>query len=232
MADITNSAPSFDACVFDAYGTLLDVASAATKCSDTLGDKAAPLGQLWRTKQLEYSWLRSLMGEHADFWQLTGDALDFAMETVGVDDSALRQRLMDLYFTLDAFPEVPGVLQVLKDRGIKTAILSNGSPDMLRGAIDHAGIAPLLDAVYSVEDVGIFKPHPRVYQMAVDGLDLPPEKIRFLSSNAWDVAGASYFGFRVIWVNRYGQAAERLPGGPEHVIRDLNGLVPLLGLEV
>ncbi len=225
MNDVTDTA-----CVFDAYGTLLDVASAAAKCTDTLGDKAANLGQIWRTKQLEYSWLRSLMGEHADFWQLTGDALDFAMETIGVEDNALRQRLMDLYFTLDAFEEVPGVLKTLKDKGLKTAILSNGSPDMLNGAIGHAGIGHLLDAVYSVEDVGIFKPHPSVYQMAVDGLGLPPDRIRFLSSNAWDVAGASHFGFRVIWVNRYGQAPERLPGGPEHVISDLNGLAPLLGL--
>lgn len=218
------------ACVFDAYGTLLDVASAAAKCADVLGDKAVSLGQIWRTKQLEYSWLRSLMGTHADFWQLTGDALDFAMETVGEDDQFLRQRLMDLYFTLDAFEEVPRVLQTLKDSGLKTAILSNGSPDMLNGAIRHAGIRDFLDAVYSVEDVGIFKPHPSVYRMAVDGLGLAPENIRFLSSNAWDVAGASNFGFRVIWVNRYGQAAERLPGGPEHVINDLNGLPSLLGL--
>ena len=225
MTDTTNGA-----CVFDAYGTLLDVASAAAKCADTLGGKAPFLGQLWRTKQLEYSWLRSLMGEHADFWQITGDALDFAMETVGVDDAALRQRLMDLYFTLEAFPEVSGILRALKENGIRTAILSNGSPAMLKGAIDHAGIAELLDAVYSVEDVGIFKPHPSVYQMAVDGLGLPANSIRFLSSNAWDVAGASHFGFRVIWVNRYGQAAERLPGGPEHVIRDLGGLLPVLGL--
>lgn len=225
MNDLTDGA-----CVFDAYGTLLDVASAAAKCADTLGDDAARLGQIWRTKQLEYSWLRSLMGEHADFWQLTGDALDFAMETVGIDDAALRQRLMDLYFALDAFPEVSGVLHTLKNAGIKTAILSNGSPKMLHGAIDHAGIAHLLDAIYSVEAVGIFKPHPSVYQLAVDGLNLAPGKICFLSSNAWDVAGASCFGFRVIWVNRYGQAAERLPGGPEHVIDDLNGLPPLLGL--
>lgn len=218
------------ACVFDAYGTLLDVASPVSKCADVLGDDAPRLGLLWRTKQLEYSWLRSLMGEHADFWQLTGDALDFAMETLNVSDDALRQRLMDLYFTLDAFPEVPGLLEILKSAGMKTAILSNGSPDMLQGAIDHAGIAAQLDAVYSVEDVGIFKPHASVYQMAVYGLSLPPEKICFMSSNAWDVAGASHFGFRVVWVNRYGQARERLPGGPEHVISDLTGLPPLLGL--
>jgi len=218
------------ACVFDAYGTLLDVASAAAKCTNELGDVALPLGQIWRTKQLEYSWLRSLMGTHADFWQLTGDALDFAMETVEISDAALRQRLMDLFFALDTFPEVPRVLKALKDAGMKTAVLSNGSPEMLRGAIEHAGIDGLLNAVYSVEDVGIFKPHPSVYQLAVNGLDLSPENICFMSSNAWDVAGASHFGFRVVWVNRYAQAPERLPGGPEHVIDDLAGLPAILGL--
>lgn len=218
------------ACVFDAYGTLLDVASPVSRCADILGEDAQKLGLLWRTKQLEYSWLRSLMGEHADFWQLTGDALDYAMETLGVDNDGLRQRLLDLYFNLDAFPEVPGVLSALKGAGMKTAILSNGSPAMIQGAVDHANITSLLDAVYSVEDVGIFKPHPSVYQMAVDDLGLPPEKICFMSSNAWDVAGASYFGFRVVWVNRYGQARERLPGGPEHTVENLNGLLPLLEL--
>jgi len=228
---MTNMQDMLDgACVFDAYGTLLDVASPVAKCADVLGDKATQLGQLWRTKQLEYSWLRSLMGEHADFWQLTGDALDFAMETLGVKDNELRHRLMDLYFNLDAFPEVPNVLATLKDAGVKTAILSNGSPEMINGAIVHAGIGDLLDAVYSVEDVGIFKPHPRVYQIAVDDLGIAREKVCFMSSNAWDVAGASHFGFRVVWVNRYGQARERLPGGPEHIVGDLDGLLPLMGL--
>ena len=135
------------------------------------------------------------MGEYADFWQLTSDALDFAMETVGITDTVLRQHLMDLYFTLDAFPNVPSVLQRFKDVGMKTAIFSSGSAEMLRGAIDHVEISHLLDAVYSVEDVGIFKPHPSVYQMAVDGMGLPSERIRFMSSNAWDVAGASFSVF-------------------------------------
>ncbi len=216
------------ACVFDAYGTLLDVAAAVAQCRDEIGPKADALAQIWRTKQLEYTWLRSLMGEHADFWQLTGDGLDFAMETLELDDPALRARLMELYFRLDAFPEVRDVLARLKAGGLRTAILSNGAPDMLQGAVQHAGIADVLDAVYSVEDIGIFKPHPSVYQMAVDGLGLEPAEIYFMSSNAWDVAGAANFGFRVIWVNRYGQAAERLPGKPEHVISNLAELPNLL----
>jgi 2-haloacid dehalogenase len=218
------------ACVFDAYGTLLDVASAAMRCADDIGPEATRLSQIWRTKQLEYSWLRSLMGEHVDFWQITGDALDYAMETVGLENATLRTRLMELYHALDAFAESQDVLKVLKDAGLQTAILSNGSPDMLQGAIDHARIGDLLDAVYSIEQVGIYKPDPRVYQMAVDGLDVSAENITFLSSNAWDVAGAANFGFSVIWVNRYGQAPERLPGKPLHQITTLDGLPALLGL--
>ena len=225
-----NLKASTKACVFDAYGTLLDVASAAMRCADDIGPEAARLSQIWRTKQLEYSWLRSLMGEHVDFWQITGDALDYAMETVGLENTALRDRLMDLYHALDAFPESRGVLAQLKKAGLQTAILSNGSPGMLQGAIDHSKIGDQLDAIYSVEQVGIYKPDPRVYQMAVDGLGLGPENITFLSSNAWDVAGAANFGFSVIWVNRYNQAPERLPGKPLHQITTLEGLPDLLGL--
>jgi 2-haloacid dehalogenase len=218
------------ACVFDAYGTLLDVASAALRCADDIGPDAMQLSQIWRTKQLEYSWLRSLMGEYVDFWQITGDALDYAMETLGIDDAALRRQLMDLYHALDAFPESHKVLSQLKTAGLRTAILSNGSPDMLQGAINHSKIGGLLDAVYSVEQVGIFKPDSRVYQMAVDGLGLEPKNITFMSSNAWDVAGAANFGFSVIWVNRYAQVPERLPGKPLHEIASLDGLPALLGL--
>lgn len=218
------------ACVFDAYGTLLDVGAAAAACADALGADAEALSRLWRTKQLEYSWLRSLMGEFADFWQLTGDALDYAMDTLGIRDDALRERLMALYHELDAYPEVPSVLKTLRDHAVRTAILSNGSRGMLDGAIGHAGIGDLLDAVYSVDDVRVFKPDARVYRMAVDGLGLEPGAIRFLSSNAWDVAGAAHFGFRVIWVNRFGQVRERLPGTPEHEITSLAELPALLGL--
>jgi 2-haloacid dehalogenase len=216
------------ACVFDAYGTLFDFASAAAACADVLGDKAAAVTALWRDKQLQYTWLRSLQGRHADFWQVTGDALDFTLETLGIADSQVRDRLMSLYRRLECFPEVPQVLRQLKEAGFVTAILSNGSPAMLAGAVAGAGLRGLLDHILSVEDVGIFKPHPSVYQLAVDRLGLPAAAISFQSSNAWDAYAASAFGMRVVWCNRYGQRRERLPGAPDREIRSLAELPPLL----
>ena len=227
--DTTPALDDIGACVFDAYGTLFDVAAAAARCRDDLGDKAGPLAVLWRTKQLEYTWLRSLMDEYVDFWQVTGDGLDYAMATLGIGEG-LRPRLMDLYMRLDAYGEVKDVLGGLKAAGIKTAILSNGAPAMLEAAVKNAGIDDLLDDVLSVDSIGVFKPHPRVYQLAVDGLDLPAGRICFMSSNAWDVAGAANFGFRVVWVNRFGQQRERLPGAHEHEISTLAELPALLGL--
>jgi 2-haloacid dehalogenase len=209
------------ACVFDAYGTLFDYASAAAACRDVLGDRIGPLTALWRDKQLQYTWLRALQGRHADFWQVTGDALDFALETLGLSDPLLRARLMDLYRILDVFPEVPAMLQRLKAVGLKTAILSNGSPDMLDAAVTKAGIRDLLDAVLSVESVGVYKPHPKVYQFAVDRLAVPAGAISFQSSNAWDAYAASAFGMRVVWCNRYSQRPERLPGRPDREIASL-----------
>ena len=216
------------ACVFDAYGTLFDYAAAAAACRDVLGGKHAPLNALWREKQLQYTWLRALQGRHADFWQVTGDALDFALETLGIRDAAMRTRLMDLYLTIDAFPEVPDMLKRLKAGGLKTAILSNGSPTMLRAAVAGAKIGPLLDAVLSVEEVGVYKPHPKVYQLAVDRLGIESNAISFQSSNAWDAYTASAFGMRVVWCNRYGQRAERLPGKPDREITSLAELPALL----
>src|SRR6266545_6342678 len=206
------------ACVFDAYGTLFDFASAARGCSDVLGDAIEKLTALWRDKQLQYTWLRAVQGRHADFWQVTGDALDFALETLAIEKPGVRDRLMNLYLTLDAFPEVPDVLTRLKQGGLRTAILSNGSPKMLDAAVKAAGLKPLLDAVLSVEEVGVYKPHPKVYQLAVDRLGVPAAAIAFLSSNAWDAYAASAFGMKVAWCNRYGQPRERLPGAPEHEI--------------
>jgi 2-haloacid dehalogenase len=217
------------ACVFDAYGTLFDYASAAARCRDVLGDKLDSLNALWREKQLQYSWLRALQGRHADFQQVTGDALDFALETLGLVDARLRARLMDLYLTLDAFAEVPDMLRRLKAAGIKTAILSNGSPDMLDAAVSNAGIGPLLDAVLSVEEVGVYKPHPKVYHLAVDRFGIPAAAISFQSSNAWDAWAASAFGMRVVWCNRYGGRPERLPGRPDYEIRSLAELPALIG---
>ena len=217
------------ACVFDAYGTLFDYASAAARCRDVLGGKLEPLNALWREKQLQYTWLRALQGRHADFWQVTGDALDFALETLALTDPELRGRLMNLYLTLDAFPEVPEMLQRVKAAGMKTAILSNGSPEMLETAVKNAGIGPLLDAILSVESVGVYKPHPKVYQLAVDRLGIAAEAISFQSSNAWDAYAASAFGMRVVWCNRYGQRPERLPGKPDHEVTSLAELPELIG---
>ena len=218
------------ACVFDAYGTLFDVAAAAARCRDALGDKADRLAAVWRTKQLEYTWLRSLMGEYVEFWKITGDGLDYAMAALGIKDNKLRQRLMDIYMRLDAYPEVKNVLKRLKKAGIKTAVLSNGSPKMLAAAVRNAGIGKLLDGVISVDPIRIYKPHPRVYRLAVTGLRVRAGRICFMSSNAWDATGAANFGFRVVWVNRFGQPKERLPGRPEHEIKSLKALPPLLGL--
>ncbi len=204
------------ACVFDAYGTLFDYASAVARSGGALGEQREALVRLWRRKQIEYTWLRSLQGLHADFRQVTGDALDFALASLGVGDRGLRESLMDSYFTLDAFPEVRGVLERVRAMGIRTAILSNGSPEMLRAAVSNARLEELLDAVLSVEEVGVYKPHPKVYQLAVNRLGVAREEIMFVSSNAWDAWGASAFGMRVVWCNRYGQQRERLPGRPDY----------------
>ena len=216
------------ACVFDAYGTLFDFGSAAARCRDELGDNVSALTTLWRDKQLQYTWLRALQHRHADFWTVTGDALDYALETLGIGSAALRDRLMNLYLNLDAFPEVPATLKALKERGLVTAILSNGTPEMLTAAVRAAGLAPVLDFVLSVEEVGVFKPDPRVYQLAVDRLAVPAPAISFQSSNAWDAYAASAFGMRVVWCNRYGQRAERLPGRPDAEVRSLAELPGIL----
>jgi len=225
---VTQDRIAVRACVFDAYGTLFDFASAAAGCADALGDKAAAVTALWRDKQLQYTWLRGLQGRHADFWQVTGDALDFTLETLGIADANVRDRLMSLYRRLECFPEVPQVLRRLKEAGFVTAILSNGSPAMLADAVAGAKLGSLLDHVLSVEEVGVFKPHARVYRLAVDRLGVPASAIAFQSSNAWDAYAASAFGMRVVWCNRYGQRRERLPGTPDREIRSLAELPALL----
>ncbi len=228
---MSTSAPLTDirACVFDAYGTLFDFGSAVARCRDALGAKAELLTPLWRTKQLEYTWLRAAQNRHADFWQVTGDALDFALETLGIADDALRARLMALYRTLDVFPEVPATLRRITEAGLTTAILSNGTPDMLVATVEHAKIGELLDYLLSVESVGVFKPARAVYQLAVDRLGIPAEAIAFQSSNAWDIHAASAFGMRTVWCNRGGQRRERLPGAPDREIKTLAELPAVLG---
>jgi 2-haloacid dehalogenase len=217
------------ACVFDAYGTLFDFAAATRQCRDVLGDNADRLTTLWRDKQLQYTWLRAIQGLHADFWQVTGDALDFSLETLNLNSPGLRDRLLALYLALDTFPEVRDVLSKLKAAGLRTAILSNGSPTMLAAAVNAAMLGTLLDEVLSVEEVGVYKPHPKVYQLVVDRLGIPASAISFQSSNAWDAYAASAFGMQVVWCNRYGQRRERLPGAPDREIKSLARLPALVG---
>jgi 2-haloacid dehalogenase len=210
-----------EACVFDAYGTLFDVNTAAQSAQDSLGEKWQPLAELWRTKQLQYTWLRGLSGRHADFWQVTGDALDFALSTHHIEDPMLRERLMNLYLVLNAYPEAGDTLKCLKAEGMKLAILSNGTLSMLNAAANNAGIAHLFDAVLSVEEVKVYKPHPSVYRLASDRLNVAPDRICFLSSNGWDAYSAKAFGFHVLWCNRFGQAPERIPETPDAQIATL-----------
>lgn len=217
-----------EACVFDAYGTLFDFNTAALAARDELGDDWQRLSDLWRQKQLQYTWLRGLAGRHADFWQVTGDALDFSLATLQIDRPGLRARLMDLYLHLGTYPEVAATLRELKAGGMKLAILSNGTPAMLAAVVTSSGLDGVFDAVLSVEDVGAFKPHPAVYGLASDRLRVAPAAICFLSSNGWDAYSAKAFGFRVLWCNRFGQAAERIPETPDGEISDLSALPPIV----
>ena len=220
-------------CVFDAYGTLFDVNAAARRAAAEPG--AAHLAEVWpalardwRMKQLQYTWLRAVAGRHVDFWQVTEDGLDWAMEAAGLDDDALRRRLLDLYRELDAYPEVPEMLARLKAAGIATAILSNGAPEMLASAVTSAGLGGVLDEVLSVEDVGVFKPHDRVYDLVIDTFGGPKRNVLFVSSNGWDAAGAAGYGFRSVWVNRAGEPVDRLYASPDHIMPDLTTIPELI----
>lgn len=217
-------------CVFDAYGTLFDVASAArTFAASPDGTALRPhweqVASDWRAKQLEYSWLRTITGHYRDFMSLTGDSLDWALEAAGLADTpGLRAALLELYLKLEAYPEVPDVLAALKARGVALAILSNGSPEMLRAAVGSAGLQGLFEAVLSVDHIGIFKPDDRVYRMVGDRFGSAPGEVQFVSSNGWDIAGAAAFGFRTLWVNRSGAPVDRLFGQPDRIASDLTAL--------
>ncbi len=233
MTDLPSVAPGASpfagvkACVFDAYGTLFDVGSAAARLRERLGDKTSALATLWRDKQLQYTWLRTAQGRHADFAQVTREALAHALEALGLDAS-FSGELIAAFDTLDAFPEVASVLAAVRAAGLATAVLSNGTPAMLASLLGHAGLAGAFDTVYSVEAVGAFKPDPRVYALACEGLGLCAGQICFVSSNGWDAHGASAFGMRVAWCNRRGQADDRLPGSPDARIATLAELPGLL----
>jgi len=223
-------------CVFDAYGTLFDVAAAARQAAaepgfEALQAKWPELANHWRLKQLQYTWLRAVADAHADFWDVTQDGLDWALEATGLQgDPNLRQRLLDLYWELQAYPEVPAMLKALKSGGMQTAILSNGSPPMLDAAVRSAGIGALLDDVLSVESVGVFKPHARVYDLVPERFGCDRSEVLFVSSNGWDAAGASGYGFVTAWVNRAGEPMDRLPWTPAHVLSDLTRIPELAGL--
>ena len=218
------------ACVFDAYGTLFDVHSAVAEMKHEVGEHYQQLSMAWRQRQLEYTWLHSLMGKHRDFWQLTADALSVSLRQFNLEHKDLHEKLMQKYLHLSAFPEVSSVLALLKQANLQTAILTNGNPMMINAAVSQSGIGQWIDEQLSVEQVGIYKPDARVYQLAVDTLQTPANQIAFMSSNAWDASGAAHFGFNVAWVNRYSQPSEALPGTPAAMIGSLAELPELLGM--
>ena len=222
-------------CIFDAYGTLFDVTSAARIAaaepgSEALADYWPRIAQDWRLRQVQYTWLHTIMQDHADFWRVTQDALDWTLEAHGLADGVLRERLLSLYRELDAYPEVPQMLATLKSAGLNTAILSNGTPDMLKAAIGSAGIGNLLDDVLSAEACGTYKPARAIYDLVTRRFAAAPDEVLFVTSNGWDAAGAAACGFVVAWVNRNGDPVERLPGRPAHVLADLAEISALVGV--
>lgn len=216
--------------VFDAYGTLFDVAAAARRAAaepggERLGALWPALAASWRAKQIQYTWLRAVTGDHAPFDTVTADGLDWALEAHGLaGDAALRARLLALYRELEAYPEVPAMLSALKAAGLATAILSNGSPGMLAAAVASAGIGGSLDAVLSVESVGVFKPARKVYDLVGARFAVAPAEVLFVSSNGWDAAAAAAYGFRAVWANRAGEPVDRLPGRPARIVKDLTAI--------
>ena len=219
-------------CVFDAYGTLFDVAAAAREAAAEPGREAfakvwQKLAGDWRQKQLQYTWLRAVTEAHTDFWTVTQDGLDWALEANNLTDPELRERLLALYWQLSAYPEVPAMLGALKRAGLNTAILSNGSPEMLDGAVKSAGLTEVLDDVLSVQSVGIFKPHKSVYALVNERFSCTSDQVLFVSSNGWDAACASGYGFQTVWVNRANEPVDRLPWIPANTLPDLTTIPDL-----
>lgn len=218
---------AYSAYVFDAYGTLFDVHAAVRKHAADAGPDGQLLSEIWRAKQLEYSWVRTLMGNYVDFWQLTEQALDFAFARVPSVDAALKTELLEAYWHLDCYEEVPRVLRALKDGGSRVAILSNGSPEMLDAAVKSAALDGVLDDVFSVDPIEKFKAVPEVYDMVTTAWRLYPDAVSFQSSNRWDIAGAKKFGFRTVWINRASQPDEYRDFSADAILPSLEGLTDI-----
>jgi len=212
------------AIIFDAYGTLFDVNSAAEKCKDKIGDKWEPFANFWRTTQLEYTWLRSLMGRHKDFWQITEDSLDKSMKVFNIDPS-MKNELLNLYKILSPYKEVPETLKTLKEKKFKLAILSNGTPSLLNELVKSNNLNNLFDDLFSIEQVGIYKPSSKVYDIPIKKYQIEKNEIAFLSANTWDVSGGGNYGYQSIWVNRNNNIFDNLDYKPNHEIKDLSELL-------
>ena len=215
------------AIIFDAYGTLFDVNSAAEKCKDKIGDKWEGFANFWRTTQLEYTWLRSLMDRHKDFWQITEDSLDKSIKVFNIDPS-MRNELLNLYKILSPFQEVPETLKTLKEKKFKLAILSNGTPSLLDQLVKSNHLDNLFDDIFSIEQVGIYKPSSRVYDLPIKKYNISKSEVAFLSANTWDVSGGGNYGYQSIWVNRNNNIFDNLDFKPKYQIKDLGKLIQLL----
>ena len=213
--------------IFDAYGTLFDVNSAAEKCKEKIGNKWESFANYWRTTQLEYTWLRSLMKRHKDFWQVTEDSLDKSLLAFKIDPN-MRSELLNLYKILNTFPEVKEVLKNLKEKKYKISILSNGTPDLLDGLVKSNDLEKMFDDIFSIEEVGIYKPDGKVYDMPIKKYKVEKNEVAFLSANTWDVSGAGNFGFNAIWVNRNKNIFDKLDYIPHNEIKNLNELLKLI----
>jgi 2-haloacid dehalogenase len=215
------------AIVFDAYGTLFDVNSAAEKCKGKIGDKWEGFANFWRTTQLEYTWLRSLMKRHKDFWQVTEDSLDKSMKTFSID-SSMKNELLDLYKKLSPYSEVKGVLSSLKEKKYKLAILSNGTPTLLNELVKSNNLENIFDDLFSIEEVGIYKPDSKVYDMPVKKYQIKADEVAFLSANTWDISGGGNYGYNAIWVNRNKNIFDNLDYKPKNEVSDLTQIVDIV----
>ena len=215
-------------CIFDAYGTLFDVNAACRELSIEVGEKWEDLANLWRLRQVEYTWLRNSMNEYIDFWEITGNALEYAMDVLEIKNQELKDKLLGLYYKLDAYPEVKKVLKKLKKEGYQTGILSNGSLNMLSSAVKNANIQNYLDKVLSVETCKIYKPSNKVYELVKKNYYVENNEVAFFSSNAWDMHAAANFGFKTIWINRFEGKLERLPGKPYAIVKSLDDIIEII----